>query len=358
MSDFLKKIYPHLLCFLFIALLSLAYFYPVLSNKSIEQSDISQFRGMAEQVIDHRQTYDEEPYWLDNAFLGMPSYQVSAKYPYDLLSYVDQTIRFLPRPADYLFLYMLSFYILIIGLNYNWRYALLGSIAFGFSTYMIIILGVGHNTKALALGYLPLVVLGASKIFKKKLLLGFLITSLGLGLQIHANHYQMTYYTLMLIGIMFLVFLYEHFRNKKLKEYIKSFLTLVTSLIIALLLNATPLLATSEYSNFSTRSSSELSINSDGSKKTEKSALSKEYITEYSYGVLESLNLYIPRFMGSSSNLVSQDSKLMDFIKTLDQNQAQQVYQYSRTYWGNQPIVAAPAYVGASILFIFFFQFS
>ena len=355
MSDFLKKIYPHLLCFVFIALLSLAYFYPVLSNKSIEQSDISQFRGMAEQVIDHRQTYDEEPYWLDNAFLGMPSYQVSAKYPYDLLSYVDQTIRFLPRPADYLFLYMLSFYILIIGLNYNWRYALLGSIAFGFSTYMIIILGVGHNTKALALGYLPLVVLGASKIFKKKLLLGFLITSLGLGLQIHANHYQMTYYTLMLIGIMFLVFLYEHYRNKKLKEYIKSFLTLVTSLIIALLLNATPLLATSEYSNFSTRSSSELSINPDGSKKTEKSALSKEYITEYSYGVLESLNLYIPRFMGgSSSNLVSQDSKLMDFIKTLDQNQAQQVYQYSRTYWGNQPIVAAPAYVGASILFIFF----
>ena len=102
MSDFLKKIYPHLLCFVFIALLSLAYFYPVLSNKSIEQSDISQFRGMAEQVIDHRQTYDEEPYWLDNAFLGMPSYQVSAKYPYDLLSYVDQTIRFLPRPADYL----------------------------------------------------------------------------------------------------------------------------------------------------------------------------------------------------------------------------------------------------------------
>ena len=355
MSDFLKKIYPHLLCFVFIAILSLAYFYPVLSNKSIEQSDISQFRGMAEQVIDHRQTYDEEPYWLDNAFLGMPSYQVSAKYPYDLLSYVDQTIRFLPRPADYLFLYMLSFYILIIGLNYNWRYALLGSIAFGFSTYMIIILGVGHNTKALALGYLPLVILGVSKIFKKKLLVGFLITSLGLGLQIHANHYQMTYYTLMLMGIMFLVFLYEHYRNKKLKEYIKSFLTLVTSLIIALLLNATPLLATSEYSNFSTRSSSELSINPDGSKKTEKSALSKEYITEYSYGVLESLNLYIPRFMGgSSSNLVSQDSKLMDFIKTLDQNQAQQVYQYSRTYWGNQPIVAAPAYVGASILFIFF----
>ena len=355
MIDFLKKIYPHLLCFVFIAVLSLAYFYPVLSNKSIEQSDISQFRGMAEQIIDHRQNYNEEPYWLDNAFLGMPSYQVSVKYPYDLLSYVDQTIRFLPRPADYLFLYMLSFYILIIGLNYNWRFALLGSIAFGFSTYMIIILGVGHNTKALALGYLPLIVLGASMIFKKKLLQGFLITSLALGLQIHANHYQMTYYTLMLIAIMFLVHMYEQYRTKQLKEFIKPFLALLTSFIVALLFNATPLLATNEYSKFSTRSSSEISINPDGSQKIDKSALSKEYITEYSYGILESLNLYIPRFMGgSSSNLTSNDSKLMDFIKTLDQNQAQQVYQYSRTYWGNQPIVAAPAYVGASILFIFF----
>ena len=355
MRKYLKNIYPHFLCFAFIAGLSLIYFYPVLNNKSIDQSDISQFRGMAKKVIDHRKTYNEEPYWLDNAFLGMPSYQVSVKYPFDFLGYIDQTIRFLPRPADYLFLYMFSFYILIIFLNYNWRYALFGSIAFGFSTYMIIILGVGHNTKALALGYLPLVVLGTMLIFNKKYLKGFLIKSLALGLQIHANHYQMTYYTLILIGIMFLVYLYEYYKKNDLKEFVNIFLVLFSSFVLALLLNATPLLATKEYSEFSTRSTSEITINPDGSDKEKSSGLSKEYITEYSYGILESFNLLIPRFMGgSSSNLVREDSKLMDFIKSLDPNQAQQVYQYSRTYWGNQPIVAAPAYVGASILFIFF----
>ena len=355
MRKYLKNIYPHFLCIAFIAGLSLTYFYPVLNNKSIDQSDISQFRGMAKKVIDHRKTYNEEPYWLDNAFLGMPSYQVSVKYPFDFLRYIDQTIRFLPRPADYLFLYMFSFYILIIFLNYNWRYALFGSIAFGFSTYMIIILGVGHNTKALALGYLPLVVLGTMLIFKKKYLKGFLIKSLALGLQIHANHYQMTYYTLILIGIMFLVYLYEYYKKNDLKEFVNIFLVLFSSFVLALLLNATPLLATKEYSEFSTRSKSEITINPDGSDKEKSSGLSKEYITEYSYGILESFNLLIPRFMGgSSSNLVREDSKLMDFIKSLDPNQAQQVYQYSRTYWGNQPIVAAPAYVGASILFIFF----
>lgn len=355
MRKYIKNIYPHFLCFAFISVLSLTYFYPVLNNKSIDQSDISQFRGMAKKVIDHRKTYNEEPYWLDNAFLGMPSYQVSVKYPFDFLGYVDQTIRFLPRPADYLFLYMFSFYILIIFLNYNWRYALFGSIAFGFSTYMIIILGVGHNTKALALGYLPLVVLGTMLIFNKKYLEGFLIKSLALGLQIHANHYQMTYYTIILIGIMFLVYLYDYYKKNDLKEFVNIFLVLFSSFVLALLLNATPLLATKEYSEFSTRSASEITINPDGSEKEKSSGLSKEYITEYSYGILESFNLLIPRFMGgSSSNLVRKESKLMDLIKSLDPNQAQQVYQYSRTYWGNQPIVAAPAYIGASILFIFF----
>ena len=148
----MKNTLTHLVSVVFLAIISVAYFYPVLSGKSIQQSDISQFMGMSKQIVDHREKYDEDPYWLDNAFLGMPSYQVSAKYPYDILSIIDQSIRFLPRPADYLFLYLLSFYFLIVSLNINYRYALFGALAFGFSTYLIIILGVGHNTKALALG--------------------------------------------------------------------------------------------------------------------------------------------------------------------------------------------------------------
>ena len=176
MITYIKNILPHILCVFILTILSISYFYPILLNKGIEQSDISQFMGMSKQIVDHRENFDEEPYWLDNAFLGMPSYQVSAKYPYDLLRIIDQSIRFLPRPADYLFLYLFSFYLLVISLKINYRYALFGSIAFGFSTYLIIILGVGHNTKALALGYLPLVIMGVLMIFRKDYLKGFFIT--------------------------------------------------------------------------------------------------------------------------------------------------------------------------------------
>ena len=117
MNNFLKNSIPHIICIFVLALLSLAYFYPVLQNKGIEQSDISQFVGMSKQIVEHREKFNEEPYWLDNAFLGMPSFQVSAIYPNDVLRVIDHSIRFLPRPSDYLFLYMLSFYLLIISLK-------------------------------------------------------------------------------------------------------------------------------------------------------------------------------------------------------------------------------------------------
>ena len=350
----MKDYLTHLVCVLILTLISVTYFYPVLSNKSIQQSDISQFSGMSKQIVDHRENFNEEPYWLDNAFLGMPSYQVSAKYPFDLLYYIDQAIRFLPRPADYLFLYLLSFYFLIISLNINYRYALFGAIAFGFSTYLIIILGVGHNTKALALGYLPFVVAGFLMILRGNYLKGFLISSLFLGLQVHANHYQMTYYTLIMLLVLVLVHYYDFLKSKELKKIYKSFFVFISVGLLALLMNSPSLLATKEYSEFSTRSKSDITINPDGSAKESLSGLDKEYITEYSYGVLESLNLIFPRFMGGgSSERIREDSKLMNFIRSLDANQAQQVYQYSKVYWGNQPIVAAPAYIGISLFFIF-----
>jgi len=350
----MKDYLTHLVCVLILTLISVTYFYPVLSNKSIQQSDIFQFSGMSKQIVDHRENFNEEPYWLDNAFLGMPSYQVSAKYPFDFLYYIDQAIRFLPRPADYLFLYLLSFYFLIISLNINYRYALFGAIAFGFSTYLIIILGVGHNTKALALGYLPFVVAGFLMILRGNYLKGFLISSLFLGLQVHANHYQMTYYTLIMLLVLVLVHYYDFLKSKELKKIYKSFFVFISVGLLALLMNSPSLLATKEYSEFSTRSKSDITINADGSAKESLSGLDKEYITEYSYGVLESLNLIFPRFMGGgSSERIREDSKLMNFIRSLDANQAQQVYQYSKVYWGNQPIVAAPAYIGISLFFIF-----
>lgn len=350
----MKTYLNHFICVAILGIVSVVYFYPIISGKSIQQSDISQFLGMSKQIVDHREEFNEEPFWLDNAFLGMPSFQVSAKYPFDILYYIDQGIRFLPRPADYLFLYLISFYFLIISLRINYKYALFGALAFGFSTYLIIILGVGHNTKALALGYLPLVLSGFLITLRGDYLKGFIISSLFLGLQVHANHYQMTYYTLIMLFIVVVIHYWDFFKKNELRRIYQSLIVFLSVGLISLMMNAPSLLATKEYSEFSTRSKNDISINPDGSLKESMNGLDKDYITEYSYGILESFNLIFPRFMGGgSSETIRESSKLMEFIRSLEPNQAQQVYQFSKMYWGNQPIVAAPAYLGISIFFIF-----
>ncbi len=334
-------------------LISLIYFKPVLSGKKIKQSDIDQFSGMSRQIVEHRENFDEEPYWLDNAFLGMPTYQVAVNYPFDVLDKIDKIIRFLPRPADYLFVYLLSFFLLLKSMKVRSDYAFFGSIAFAFSTYLIIILGVGHNTKALAIGYTPLALAGFFKILNNRTLSGVVICSVGLGLQINANHYQMTYYFMMLMGLILIVStLFERGDNLKSK-FVKTG-AFSSSVLIAILLNSSSIMATKEYSEFSTRGNSEISINSDGSEKTDLDGLSKDYITEYSYGKIESLNLIIPRFMGGgSSDLIGKDTDFFKSLSNYDSQSASLIYQNARLYWGDQPIVAAPAYIGISVFYLF-----
>ena len=342
----------HIAITAFFAVISLAYFNPLLSGKALFQSDIVQFSGMAKQIVDHRESFNEEPYWLDNAFIGMPTFQVAVKYPFDILDKIDKTLRFLPRPADYLFIYLLSFYILLISLKVEKKFAVIGAFAFAFSTYLIIILGVGHNTKALAIGYAPIAIAGVYNLFEKKYLIGFILATLGFGLQINANHYQMTYYFVMLSGLLALIHLFNEIKNKNI-DY-KKYTGFIGAIVLAISLNSTSILATKEYTDFSTRGNSELTINPDGSKKQNTGGLTREYITEYSYGITESLNLIIPRFTGGGSgDLIDKDSNFFKSLRNYDSESAKIIYENARLYWGDQPIVEAPAYIGITVFFLF-----
>lgn len=349
----IKNSIPHVLSAAFFALLSMAYFYPLLSGKVIVQSDIQQFQGMQRQVVEHRADYDEEPYWADNAFGGMPTYQITSTYPSDFIGKVDKLIRFLPRPADYLFVYLLSFYLLMLFFTPKVQIAIAGAIAFGFSTYLLIILGVGHNTKALAIGYMPLVVLGLIQLFSEKRKLGFALLTVSMALQLHANHYQMTYYALILAGLITLGFTIDLLQKKQYKLFFKSLLTMLGAILLALSFNATQLLATSEYAKESTRGNSPLKESVSGEPVTANNGLSYDYITEYSYGIVESFNLIIPRLTGGGSgDRPDSSGELAQFLQTIDDETAQYVFSYARTYWGDQPIVEAPAYIGITVFFI------
>lgn len=350
-----QKLYPHALVLLGFVLISLIYFYPVLQGKQIFQSDIAQYTGMAKEQNDFRKAEKIEPYWTNSAFGGMPTYQLGAKYPHDYIGMIDDALRFLPRPADYLFLYFLGFYGLLLVLKTDPLKAFFGALAFGFSTYLIIILGVGHNAKAHAIAYMPLVIAGFILVFQKKYIWGGLLTMFAVALEINANHFQMTYYLLIFLLVLSGYFIYQAAKEKEYKSLLTSFGVLAIAGIFALGANATNLLATAEYANFSTRGKSELSINADGTKSVGNSALSHDYITEYSYGIAESFNLIAPRlFGGSNSEALGKDSKMYEFMKGQGVPEAQAIDFVSGmpTYWGDQPIVAAPAYIGIVVFFL------
>jgi len=311
---------------------------------------------MAQQQKEFAKAEGEETYWTNSAFGGMPTYQLGAKYPHNYIKKLDLTLRFLPRPADYLFLYFIGFYILLLSLKVDFKLAALGALAFGFSSYLIIILGVGHNSKAHAIAYMPLVLAGIILTFRKKYILGFLLTTVALGLEIVTNHFQMTYYLMFLVIILGIAYLVDAYRKKVLPHFFKSVGLLSIAAILALGLNATNIMATKEYAKESTRGTSELTINPDGSVKEVTSGLDRAYITEYSYGKLESFNLYIPKFMGGgNSEDVGKDSETYKAYTNLGASpiEALDGARNAPMYWGDQTIVEAPAYVGAVIIFLF-----
>lgn len=358
MSGFLKKLLPHFLVVLGFIVIAVAYFSPILQGKEIFQSDIAQYTGMARQQNEFRAETGEEPYWTDAAFGGMPTYQLGAHYPHNYIKALDSALRFLPRPADYLFLYFIGIYVLLLVLRVNYKLAFLGALAFGFSTYLIIILGVGHNAKAHAIAYMPLVLGGILLCFRGKFLGGFLLLAFGMALEIGANHFQMTYYLLLLVIVLGIVYLVDAIRSGRLPHFFKALGVMVAAVILAVGANATNLLATQEYTAFSTRGNTGLTITPDGSE-APASGLSYEYITEYSYGILETFNLFIPRFMGgSSAEDVGPDSEIYKALLNIGArpSQAAEFAESAPTYWGDQTYVGAPAYIGATVLFLFVFS--
>ena len=354
-SVYLKNNSHHFLVFILFVIISVSYFSPILKGEKIYQNDIVQYTGMAKEQNDFRNLNDSETYWTDSAFSGMPTYLLGAKYPHNYIKKIDLFLRFLPRPADYLLLYLINFYVFLLVLKMDYKLAFLGSVFFAFSTYLIIIIGAGHNSKAHAIAYMPLVLAGIILVFNKSYYTGFFITTLALGLEICANHFQMTYYLMFIVVLLGLYYLFNFYKRKLLKEYFKSIAILFSALFFSIALNASTIMSTYEYSKQSTRGLNEITISPDGNQ-IQSDGLDYDYITEYSYGFFESLNLFIPRVIGGGSvEKLDSDSESFKYFKSIGANtiQARDAIEFSPTYWGSQPIVEAPAYIGIVVFFLF-----
>ncbi len=342
----IKTVFPHLLAVLLFTVVSFAYFFPVLEGKKINAHDTKVFEGSSKEIMDYRARYGSEPLWTNSMFSGMPAYMISVKYPGNLFKHLDDFLKLFKTPVAALFLSMLGFYIMLLLFRVNPWLAMAGAIAYGFSSYLFVSLSAGHNTKAYAMAWMAPVIGSVVYSFRKNLLAGTALFSLFLALQIMANHIQITYYTGLIVLVFGIFELIHSVREKTLPSFAGKVGVLIAGVVVALLVNFAPLYSTWEYSTESTRGRSELTqaegINVKG--------LDKEYITQWSYGIDESLTFLIPNFRGGATTPFAGSSET---VKALRKNNLAQAQGQLFMYWGRQPATSGPVYFGAVVLFLF-----
>jgi len=350
-----KSIAPHLIAVAIFALIAVIYLNPLLQGKQLKQGDIIHFTGAAKEIVDYRATTGHEALWTNRMFGGMPAFQISVVYASDLVKYVDQLFHLgLPHPAGLIFIYFIGFYILLLVMRIDPKLSIVGAIAFGFSSFFFIVLIAGHNTQALAIGYMAPVIAGVILCFRGRYVLGGALSALFLALELNANHVQMTFYLMLIILVLGVVEFISKLKEKKLKDFFIAAMVLVAALILAAGTNVSNLWATYEYGKYTTRGQSELT----NDKGNMTSGLDKDYATDWSYGKMESFTLLIPNYMGGESG--GELSKSSESYKMLTENQIEgkeSIIKSMPTYWGPVQFTSGPVYVGAIVVFLFILGF-
>jgi hypothetical protein len=345
-NNFFKQFSPHILALVVFLTITFVYFYPVLEGKKLKQHDIKMFKGMSKEIADFRASTGEEALWTNSMFGGMPAWQISVQYRANLMRYVDKVITLgLPYPTNYVFLYFLGFFVLMLVMRINPWVSLAGAIAFAMSSYFFIILGAGHTSKAHAIGYMAPVIAGIILAFNGKYLWGGLLTAIALSLEIYSGHLQITYYLLILVVVYGIFQIVEMLQSKNYLHFGKASGILIAAALLAVLTHSTSLWATYDYGKDTMRGkpelTKELSVKSSG--------LDKDYITAWSYGVAETWSFLIPNVKGGASGLLGNRSEL----KNANPNYRKAIAQQGSAYWGEQPGTSGPVYVGVIVMFLF-----
>ena len=349
-----KKFLPDVVVVLVFAIISFAYFLvPVTQGKILFQHDASAGVGSAQELTEYQNRTGETTRWTNSIFGGMPTYQMSPSYQStDGLSQVMNAYHlWLPDNVWFLFAYLLGFYILLRAFDFRQTLAALGSIMWAFSSYFLIIIAAGHLWKVMALAYLPPMIAGIVLAYRGRYLSGFIVTALFTAFEIKANHVQMTYYYLFIILFMVIAYLVKAVREKQLAGFMKSTGVVAAAAVIGIAINLSSLYHTWQYQKESMRGKSEL-VKKDAANQTS-SGLDRDYITQWSYGIDETLTLLVPDAKGGATVPLSKNATAMAKADPQIQSMIPQLYDAIPQYFGTQPGTSGPVYVGAFVLFLF-----
>lgn len=341
-----KKFIGIILAIIAFAAITLIYFSPVLEGKRIKQHDIEMHKGMSKEIIDYKESTGEQSLWTNSMFGGMPAWNISVSQNSNLMTYVNRILTLgFPHPIGAVFISMLGFFILMLVLDANVWVSFIGALAYGFTSYLFIVIGAGHNTKAMAMAYMAPVIAGILLTYKGKYIWGSLLAAIAVALEVRAGHLQITYYLLFIIVCIVIGEIINTVKNKQYTHFLKVSGILVLAAIIGIMANIMPLYANYEFGKETMRGKPILTRDINNQTK----GLDKDYITQWSYGIGETWSLMIPNAKGGASGYIGKDNEA---LKNVDLRYRSTIAQQN-AYWGDQPGTSGPVYVGAIIVFLF-----
>ena len=346
----IKRLLPDIIVIAFFAVISFVYFCPaVTEGRILSQHDSVAGIGAGQEQSEYHKRTGKMTRWTNATFSGMPTYQVAPSYEStNLLSKIAELYHlYLPTYVWYVFVMLLGFYILLRAFNFKVWMSALGAIIWAFSSYFFIIIAAGHIWKLMTLAYIPPTIAGMVLIFRKKYLLGGLLTALFVALQINSNHIQMSYYFLIVMLAMYIAYGIMARKQQEMSHFLKATGVLALAGILGICINLSNLYHTYEYSKESMRGKSEL-VKENSANQTN-SGLERDYITQWSYGIGETFTLLVPNTKGGASVPLAMNEKAMEKANPMYMN----IYRQIGQYWGEQPGTSGPVYVGAFVMFLF-----
>jgi hypothetical protein len=362
-QSFFKKNWPHFAAIGIFLLVAVLFCKPVLEGKVLNQHDVISWKGMAQNAFEYKEKNGKFPLWNTNLFSGMPNYQVAMEGKTVLPDLNKIFTLGLPKPISFFFLACLGFYILCMVLNINIGIAISGSLAFAFATYNPVIISAGHESKMMAICYMPVLLAGLLLIFEKRYWLGLAIGSVGATMEIGVNHFQIAFYLALVIGAVTIAYLVKWIRGKEWKHLIISGSLALLCGAIALACSALLLMTNFEYAKTTMRGGGNIEVTGNKviAKKTK--GLNTDYAFQYSLGKAESFVTLMPEaFGGSSAKRLKEDSKVIEKLvdKGVPENSAAQVASQLPQYWGGIDGVgtSGPPYLGAIVCLLALISFA
>ena len=355
MNTFFKTNWKHFAAIAIMIVVTLVYFKLQFEGYGLKQHDIEQFNGASHEIEDFRQHTGEETMWTNSMFGGMPSVQISLLYQGNYIKeVVNAYAKIFPLPAGVVLLYMLGFYIFAMCVRINPWVGLLGAIAFGFSSYDIIIIQAGHNTKALAVAFMAPVVGAFIMAYQRNLRWGIVLSAIFMIFELSMNHLQVTYYLAILLVCIGVVFFVDAIIKKSYKKFFLATGGLVIAYILAFLTNFGNIYLTNDYAKHTIRGGNDVTITPNGVSNAENSTsgLDKDYITQWSYGVGESFTLVSPYVKGGGSVALGE-SPFAEDVENMDLSpEDMKGVMNLPVYWGDQPMTSGPVYIGVIVMFL------